>query len=90
MTLPDKRRVRFFFDKESGLLLRRIVETITPIGIDPEQTDYEDYRDVDGIKVPFMVRTSYLDAFNSSTRKFNEVRNNAQLDDVLFKLPTAK
>ncbi len=77
MTLPDKRRVRFLFDKETGLLLRRVIQTDTPIGIDPEQTDYDDYRDVDGLKVPFTIRTSYLDNFYSSTRKFTEVKNNA-------------
>ena len=90
MTLPDKRRVRFYFDKESGLLVRRIVLTETPIGLDPEQTDYEDYREVDGVKLPFTIRTSYLDTFSSSTRKFAEVKSNAQIESAQFNLPAAK
>ncbi|MFN0083960.1 MAG: c-type cytochrome [Blastocatellia bacterium] len=88
--LADKRRVRFLFDKETGLLVRRIITTETVIGVDPEQTDYEDYRDVDGVKVPFTIRTSYLDRVYSSLRKFTEVRHNARVDEALFVLPAAK
>jgi len=88
--LPDGRRVRFSFDKESGLLLRRVVQTVTPIGIDPEQTDYEDYREVDGVKVPHTIRTSYLDRVYNSTRKFTEIKHNAKVDETIFNLPAAK
>jgi hypothetical protein len=88
--LQDGRRVRFSFDKNSGLLLRRVVQIVTVIGIDPEQTDYDDYRDVDGVKVPHSITTSYLDRNYNSTRKFTEVKHNAKLDDALFNLPAAK
>ncbi|MDX2033196.1 MAG: c-type cytochrome [Blastocatellia bacterium] len=88
--LADKRRVRFFFDRETGLLVRRIITTETVIGVDPEQTDYEDYREVDGVKVPFTIRTSYLDRNYSSLRKFTEIRHNAKVDEALFALPAAK
>jgi hypothetical protein len=88
--LPDKRSVRYYFDKETGLLLRRVVSVATPIGVDPEQTDYEDYRDVGGVKVPFTIRTSYLDTNYSSLRKFTEVKHNAQVDESLFKMPESK
>lgn len=90
MRLQDGRRVRFSFDKESGLLLRRVVQTVTPIGIDPEQTDYEDYREVDGVKVPHTIRTTYLDRVYNSTRKFTEVKHNANVDESIFNLPAAK
>jgi len=90
MALPNKRRANFYFDKETGLLLRRIVANETPIGIDPEQTDYEDYREVEGVKVPHTIRTSYLDNVYSSTRKFTEVKHNAQVDEAQFKLPEKK
>lgn len=90
MRLQDGRRVRFSFDKESGLLLRRVVQTVTPIGIDPEQTDYEDYREVDGVKVPHTIRTTYLDRVYNSTRKFTEVRHNANVDESIFNLPAVK
>lgn len=88
--LPDKRRARYFFDAETGLLVRRIIQAETIIGIDPELTDYEDYREVDGVKMPFTIKTSYLDRFYSSTRKFSEVRNNATIDETKFALPAKK
>ncbi|MDX2040386.1 MAG: c-type cytochrome [Acidobacteriota bacterium] len=88
--LQDGRRVRFSFDKVSGLLLRRVVQIVTVIGIDPEQTDYDDYRDVDGVKVPHSISTSYLDRNYNSTRKFTEVKHNAKVDEALFNLPATK
>src|SRR5215475_3503739 len=90
MALPNKRRAAFYFDKETGLLARRVVTTETPIGVDSEQTDYEDYREVDGVKIAHTIRTSYLDNFYSSTRKFTEIKNNAQVDEVQFKMPESK
>ena len=85
MALPDKRRVAFYFDKETGLLTRRVVSTETPIGVDSEQPDYEDYSEVDGVKVAHTIRTSYLDNVYSSTRKFTEIKHNAPVDEAQFK-----
>jgi photosynthetic reaction center cytochrome c subunit len=90
MALPNKRRAAFYFDKETGLLSRRVVTTDTPIGIDSEQTDYEDYREVEGVKVPHTIRTSYFDNLYSSTRKFTEIKHNAQVDEAQSKMPESK
>jgi len=90
MALPNKRRASFYFDKETGLLARRVVTTETPIGVDSEHTDYDDYREVDGVKVAHTIRTSYLDNFYSSTRKFTEIKHNAQVDEAQFKMPESK
>jgi photosynthetic reaction center cytochrome c subunit len=90
MVLPNKRRAAFYFDKETGLLARRVVTTETPIGVDSEQTDYDDYREVEGVKVAHTIRTSYLDNLYSSTRKFTEIKHNAQVDDAQFKSPESK
>lgn len=83
------KRERLFFDAESGLLLRRVTYTQTPIGVIPDQTDYEDYRDVDGVKIPFTVKTAGLDNFSTGTRKFSEIRINAPVDDASFNKPAA-
>jgi hypothetical protein len=89
-TTADKRRERLFFDAESGLLLRRISYTETMIGIIPEQTDFEDYRDVDGVKLPFTMRLSSVDAGNPvSTRTFTEIKLNVPVDDSKFNKPAA-
>src|SRR5713226_9687088 len=86
-TLPDNRGERLFFDAETGLLLRRIGYTRTMIGIIPEQTDFEDYREVEGVKFPFTVRVSSVDPGNPvSTRKFAEIKLNVPVDDSKFKM----
>jgi hypothetical protein len=81
---------RLFFDVETGLLLRRITYLRTMVGTIPEQFDFEDYRDVDGVKMPFVVRVSSVDAGNPvSTRTFSEMKLNAPGDESKFKMPAA-
>jgi photosynthetic reaction center cytochrome c subunit len=43
----------FYFEAESGLLVRMLQYTETPLGNNPTQIDYADYREQDGLKVPF-------------------------------------
>src|SRR4029077_5176402 len=75
-TAPDGNRESLYFDTKSGLLRRRIVSRPTVIGPDPEQTDYDDYRTVGGVKVPFLVKSSYVDDNHlGTTRKLTEVRD---------------
>jgi photosynthetic reaction center cytochrome c subunit len=89
-TTADKKRERLFFDVENGLLLRRITYTETMIGIIPEQTDFEDYRDVEGVKLPFIIRLSPVDVGNpGSTRTFTEIKLNVPVDDSKFNKPAA-
>jgi hypothetical protein len=80
---------RYFFDAESGLLLRITTLTDTMLNPLPEQTDFEDYRDVDGVKIPFLVRVSAIDTFDSFTRKITEVRHNVPVEDNRFDMPPA-
>ena len=84
----DNRRERLYFDVETGLLLRRTSSTATPIGVIPEQVDFEDYRDVDGLKMPFTIRVSAIDPFYSITRKFAEIKLNVPIDEKRFNKPT--
>ena len=69
----------FYFDAATGLLRRQVINRLTVLGPDPEQTDYEDYRDVGGVKVPYLVKASYIDDNHlGTTRKVTEVRNDAK------------
>ncbi|HSQ25380.1 MAG TPA: c-type cytochrome [Pyrinomonadaceae bacterium] len=87
-TGTDGKRLRFFFDAESGLLLRRITWTPTVVGLIPEQVDLEDYREVAGVKFPFTARSSTIEAGNPvSTRTFAEIKLNAPVDDSKFNMP---
>lgn len=88
-TTADNRREQLFFDAETGLLLRRISYTETPIGVIPSQIDFEDYRDVDGVKIPFTVKVSSVEPGLVSTRKYTEIKLNAPVDDSKFKMPAA-
>ncbi|HCX30969.1 MAG TPA: c-type cytochrome [Blastocatellia bacterium] len=85
----DNKRERLYFDVQSGLLLRRISNMPTMIGQIPEQVDFEDYRDVDGMKVPFTIRISSIDPFYSSMRKFTEIKLNVPIDETKFHKPAA-
>jgi Photosynthetic reaction centre cytochrome C subunit len=85
----DGRRERLYFDAQTGLLLRRIVYTALPVGSSLEQTDYDDYRAVDGVKVPFTMKVTALDDDrNGTTRKFSDIKNNVPVDDAKFAAPT--
>lgn len=44
---------RYYFDTQSGLLVRYVTSTPTFLGSLPLQVDYSDYRDVNGVKLPF-------------------------------------
>jgi len=86
----DNKAEKLFFDAQSGLLLRRIVFTDTVLGKNPEQTDFEDYREVDGVRLAFTVRVSSLDDNHfGTTRNFIEVKHNVPVADVKFDIPAA-
>jgi hypothetical protein len=87
-TRVDQKREHLYFDLESGLLLRRVADTDTMIGVIPEQTDFEDYRDVDEVKLPATLRFAAIDTQNpTSTRKIDKVEFNVPVDDSLFNKP---
>jgi hypothetical protein len=77
--------VNLYFD-ESGLLLRSVRWSRTPVGAVPTQTDYADYRNVDdGIKLPF--RTTVTWTGGQNTIQLSEVRLNVQVDGTRFAKP---
>jgi hypothetical protein len=86
----DNRTERYYFDTQTGLLLRKITLIKTMLMPFPEQIDFEDYRDVDGVKVPFTIRYSAIDTYDSWTRQFTEIKRNTVVDEALFKAPVAQ
>src|SRR2546423_9328245 len=84
----DGRRMRLYFDATTGLLLRRSTILSTMIGLIPDQVDFEDYRDVDGVKFAFTGRSATVEPGNpTSTRTFTEVKLNAAVDESKFNMP---
>jgi len=80
---------RFYFDTQTGLLLREVTLEQTILAPLTEQADFEDYRDVDGVKLPFTIRTSDPAPYDTATRRFTEIRHNVPVDDTIFSLAAA-
>jgi hypothetical protein len=85
---PDT-TVRYFFDRETGLLVRELTLRETVLNALPEQVDFEDYRDVGGVRLPFKITVSAIDTFDSSARKFTEIKANVPVDEGVFAMPAA-
>ena len=50
--------VEFYFDEQSGLLVRQVRYAESPLGLYPTRIDYTDYRDQNGVKIPFAWTTA--------------------------------
>jgi photosynthetic reaction center cytochrome c subunit len=86
-TAPGGTRVKLFFDKESGLLLRQARFVDTVVGLIPVDVDYSDYRSVSGVKMPFKWKTTWVDG--QSTTELSEVKGNAAVAAEKFAKPAA-
>jgi len=76
---------QFYFDSASGLLVRRVVATRTPLGSLREQIDYADYRPAGDIKVPFEIKLTTSNVLD--TLKIADAKVNVALDDSRFAKP---
>lgn len=77
--------LRLYLDKESGLLVRLIRYAETPLGRNPTQIDYADYRDANGVKVPF--HWTIARPGSRFTIRVEQVQQNVPVDDVKFVAP---
>jgi hypothetical protein len=84
--LPEQ----LYFDKETGLLVRKGTATPTAFGDYAIQTDFEDYREVGGVKYPYLVRTIGVSPADSTTMFVERIENNPPLDNVTFLKPALK
>jgi photosynthetic reaction center cytochrome c subunit len=75
--------VELFFDPASGLLLREIRYVQTPLGRMPTQVDFADYRDADGVKIPF--RWTIARPGGRFTIQIDETKQNVPVDDARFR-----
>jgi photosynthetic reaction center cytochrome c subunit len=74
-----------YFDRQSGLLVRLVRYSRSPIGRVPTQVDYSDYRDVGGIKIPFRWTFSWLDGRDAF--ELSDVQLNVPIDVAKFGTP---
>jgi len=84
-TGPRGLLVTLYFDKDTGLLRRMLRFGKSPVGRISTQVDYDDYREVSGIKFPFKFVFSWLDGRDGFS--INEVKTNVPIDPAVFGRP---
>ena len=77
--------VTLYFDEETGLLTRSVRSTPSPVGRLPVRIDYSDYRDVNGLKLPFKWQLKWLDG--RSNFEIEGYQTNAAIDAARFNRP---
>ena len=77
---------KLFFDVESGLLVRwDMARREQNRGTVFVKVHLDDYKEVDGVKVPFKVRFAF-ESFNFTVR-VEELQHNIAIDDAVFRKP---
>jgi hypothetical protein len=77
--------VTLCFDAESGLLVRLVRFSESPVGRIVSRVDYSDYREVSGVRMPFRWTVSWLSG--RSTYELNNVQANVTIDAARFARP---
>jgi hypothetical protein len=79
---------RLYFDVQSGLLYKARTEIETRLGTKVEEKTFEDYRDLHGIKLPYLITNHYME--DQSQFKISEIQINIDIDPARFEAPATK
>jgi len=82
---PGHPAIRMYFDQESGLLLRLIRYTETALGRNPAQVDYAEYKEANGVKIPY--RWTLARPNGAFTIHIDSAQQNVPVDEKLFEAP---
>jgi hypothetical protein len=82
---PATVMVTFYFDKKTHLLTRYVRYTPSPIGRISIQSEFDDYREVNGVKFPFKYNFLWLDGRFSAI--ISDVKVNTAIDPARFAKP---
>jgi photosynthetic reaction center cytochrome c subunit len=77
--------VNFYFDQQSGLLVRMVRYIDTAVGLNATQIDYADYRDSGGVKIPY--QWTIARPRGQFTVKIEAVSPNLPIDERKFAPP---
>jgi len=77
--------LRLYLDQQTGLLLRLVRYAETALGRNPTQIDYGDYRDADGVRIPY--RWTLARPGNRFTIQIDQVQQNVPVEDARFTPP---
>jgi hypothetical protein len=86
-TLDASTTHTYFFDIATGLLTRDLVTTATALVPLQDQADFDDYRSVDGVMLPFLIRSADDAPYDTSTKTFTSIKHDVPLDDAVFATP---
>jgi len=78
---------KFYFDTNTGLVIRHDSERESPQGKLPAEMYFEDYKEVDGVKIPHL--TKFVTPAFSFSVKLTEVKHNLEIDEAKFNKPSA-
>jgi outer membrane lipoprotein-sorting protein len=84
-TAAGRSRIKLFFDNETGLLVRQLRYSDTPVGTVPIQVDYSDYREIAGIKMPFRSVVTWTNG--QTIIELSNVQPNVSLEASTFGKP---
>jgi photosynthetic reaction center cytochrome c subunit len=79
--------VTLCFDAKTALLVRLVRYDESPVGRLVTRVDYDDYRDVAGVKMPFKWTVSWLSG--RSVFELSKVQPNVAIDAAKFARPAA-
>lgn len=79
---------KMFFDAQNGLLVRVDSERETPQGKMPVEVYLSDYREIEGVKMPFSIKQ--VTPVFSAEIKLTECKVNVAIDDAKFAKPAGK
>jgi hypothetical protein len=77
--------IQLYFDEQTGLLVRLVRYGETALGWLPTQIDYADYRDTNGVKIPY--RWTLARPSGRFTIQVSELKQNVPVDDAKFAKP---
>ena len=84
--IPDQGApVKIFFDTETGFILKQAGSRASQDGPIAFESYYDDYRPVDGVKLPHTLRQ--VTSMFESVIKVTEMKHNVPVDDAIFKKP---
>jgi hypothetical protein len=85
-TAPGKPAVRIYLDKKTGLPVRLLRFADTPVGRNPTQIDYADYKSLAGVSIPLKWTLSRPNG--RFTIQIHDVKLNEDIDDARFAKPS--
>src|SRR5215470_7381404 len=85
-TAAGRSRIKLFFDNESGLLVRQLRYSDTPVGTVPIQIDYSNYREIAGVQLPFHLVVTWTNG--QTIVELSDVQPNAVIAAERFGKPS--